>query len=131
MNMIGESLRMTNRSPNLREKYLDGEKLFRKYYEMGESRSFALLAEWATLEGMKSSKGQIPTPMGVWKAMWRWASLKANVETAWTIVWENSVQNNITREEWNKQMIRKFIPIAWQHPTNSKKEKFLKENGWI
>lgn len=119
---------MKNRSPNLREKYLDGERLFRKYFEMGESGSFVLLAEWAILEGMKSSRGDEPTPMGCWKAMWRWASLKENQNTAFKII---SDATNISFPDWQKQMVKKFIPIAWQHPNPAKREKFLRENGWI
>lgn len=119
---------MRNRSPNLKEKYLDGEKLFRKYYEMGESRSFGLLAEWATLEGMKSSSGKTPTPMGVWKAMWRWASLNENKGLAWKI-YNQSVPNS-SMSDWAKDMVKVKIPSAWQHQTNAKYQKFLKENGW-
>lgn len=116
-----------SRNPNLREKYLNGEALFRKYWEMGDTRSVALLAEWAILQGMKSSKGTEPTIMGVWKAMWRWASLKENRETAWEIVSQHS---QMTRSQWINDMLITKIPTAWQHPTNAKRDRFLRENGW-
>jgi len=124
---------MTNRSPNLREKYLDGERLFRKYFEMGESKSIILLTEWAITEGMKSSKGGEPTPMGVWKAMWRWASLKENRVSAYQIYYDSLFKdgNQISFDEWAKEMIKIKIPSAWQHTTHAKRDRFLKENGWI
>ena len=126
---------MIKRNSNLREKYLDGEKLFRKYYEMGDSRTITLLTEWAITEGMTSSKGTQPTEMGVWKAMWRWASLKENRETAWEISKDatyGSTKNpfKFTKGMWVKDMIKVKIPSAWQHATVAKKEKFMRENGW-
>lgn len=130
MNVSLRDLIMTDRNPNLREKYLDGEKLFKKYFEMGESRSITLLTEWAKLEGMKSSKGNEPTPMGVWKSIWRWASLKENGDTAWSIFCaENG--NKISVNEWKNDMIHRKIPSAWQHQTQAKYQKFLRENGWV
>lgn len=123
-----------NRNPNLREKYLDGEKLFKKYIEMGETRSVYLLCEYAISEGMISSKGQEPTPMGVWKAMWRWVSVNKNI--AWKYVEGVTFGNNknshkLSYQEWIKDMIEVKIPSAWQHPTHAKREKFLRENGWL
>jgi hypothetical protein len=112
---------------NLKEKYLDGERLFRKYWEMGESRSVRLLTEWAIIEGMKSSSGVEPTHMGCWKSMWRWASLKGNRERAWEIYKENVINANFG--EWKLMMIRVRIPTAWQYP-KIKLNKFLRENGW-
>ena len=120
---------MTNRSPNLREKYLDGERLFRKYYEMGEDRTIQLLTEWAILDGMTSSKGTLPTPMGVWKSMWRWASLKENRDLAWKIYMEHC--GKINYAEWKLEMIHIKVPSAWQHNSQVKRDKFLRENGWI
>jgi hypothetical protein len=120
---------MTTRSPNLREKYLDGEKLFRKYFEMGESRSINLLTEWAITEGMTSSTGQEPTDMGIWKAMWRWASLKENKDVAWKIAFQHGGCTN--PDEWEKEMVNIKIPSAWQHSTRAKRERFMRENGWI
>ena len=119
---------MAHRNPNLREKYLDGEKLFRKYWEMGEGRTIALLREWASLQGMKSSRGNEPTDMGVWKSMWRWASLKENRDTAWKIIQEHT---NMTFQEYLSDMLITKIPTAWQHPTNAKRDRFLRENGWV
>lgn len=122
--------------PNLKEGYLDGEKLFRKYYEMGEAKSTQKLARWAISVGMashttpsKHNKEGLPT-MGVWKAMWRWATLKENKGTAFHIAITNSSKKP-TMEEWIRDMIETKIPTAWQHPTDAKKDKFLRENGWL
>lgn len=125
---------MADRNKNLRERYLNGERLFRKYIEMGESRSIILLTEWATFDGMTSSKGNKPTEMGVWKAIWRWAS--THKSEAWNLVKGatfGSKHNRFTynQERWEKEMIHIRIPSAWQHPTQAKKEKFMKEHGWI
>lgn len=118
---------MSNRSPNLREKYLDAEKLFRKYWEMGEKRSINLLTEWAISQGIQSPSGKNPTPMGIWKAMWRWASLKENKDKALKIAQEFEA---INPDRWNKEMILIRIPTAWQHPSKVRRERFMKENGW-
>lgn len=120
---------MTNRNSNLREKYLDGETLFRKYYEMGDNRSIKLLTEWAKVEGIKSSKGNEPTGMGIWKAMWRWASMRENKDLAWSIMKHDDL--NLGYDAWKNQMIYIRIPSAWQHPNNAKLQKFLRENGWV
>lgn len=125
---------MTNRSPNLREKYLDGEKLFRKYVEMGEGRTIELLTEWAILEGMQSSSGQKPTPMGIWKAIWRWAS--THKDESWALVQgatfgRKSKLFKYDWKTWKWEMVNIRIPSAWQHPTQPKQDKFLKENGWV
>lgn len=114
------------RSPNLKEKYLDGEILFRQYYAMGEARSINRLTKFAISQGMTSSTGKLPTTMGVWKSIWRWASLKENRDTAWKIYKEST---NKTFAEWIEYM-RDNIRTAWQHPTEAKYTKFLKDNGW-
>mgnify|MGYP001557842997 CR=1 FL=1 len=117
-----------NRLLNLKEKYLDGEKLFRKYYEMGEGRTIVLLTEWAIFEGMESSKGNKPTEMGVWKAMWRWASMKENQSLAWKITSEHS---DVSHAQWVYDMKNVKIPTAWQHDTRAKRERFMRQNGWM
>lgn len=63
------------RKNNLKvEKFLDGERLFKYYYEvMGDARSTSKLVEWCKTQGMVNSKGKSPTRMGVWLAMWRYA----------------------------------------------------------
>lgn len=121
--------------PNLKEGYLDGEKLFRKYYEMGDARSIVRLATWAISIGMaqpikktKSNPNGLPC-MGVWKAMWRWASLRENFQAAWEI--HQQFTPNASWTNYRQDMIETKIPAAWQHPVLSKREKFLRENGWI
>jgi hypothetical protein len=114
------------RNQNLKEKYLDGEILFRKYFEMGGARTISKLRKFAVSQGMTSSTGKEPTPMGVWKAMWRWASLKENCDVAYEIYhkWTNS-----NAAEWNEYML-KTIQTAWQFNTVFKYQRFLKQNGW-
>jgi hypothetical protein len=119
---------MANRNSNLREKYLDAELLFRRYWEMGEGRTIRLLTEWAITQGMTSSRGDKPTEMGVWKAMWRWASLKENQSLAWSIV---NKHKDMSYKNWEWDMKNVKIPSAWQHTTSAKREKFMRENGWL
>jgi hypothetical protein len=121
-------------NPNLREKYLDSEKLFKKYIEDGETRSISSLTEFAKLHGMKSSTGQEPTDMGVWKAIWRWAS--THKDEAWNLVKDQTFGSKHKRykydyKQWEEEMIYRIIKSAWQHPTNKKYQKFLKDNGWV
>jgi hypothetical protein len=65
-------------------KYLDGERLFRLYFEeMGTAGSMAKLVNFCVSEGKKNPKtGKPPTRMSVWKAMWTWALLPENLATA-------------------------------------------------
>lgn len=115
------------RNPNLREKYLDGERLFIKYFEMGDAKSISRLTRWAISEGMTGSKGQEPTAMGVWKSMWRWASLRDNFQKAWEIYCK--FNPNASWMDYREDMLLN-IKSAWQHTTNAKYKKFLQENGW-
>lgn len=127
---------MNKRPNNLKDKsYLNGEKLFRKYFEMGEAKSVSRLAAWAIADGMakpikqtKQNPNGLPN-MGVWKSMWRWASLKENRDTAWKIYKES--QGKMSWEEWVTDMVETKIPTAWQPPTHAKRDKFLRENGWL
>lgn len=65
-------------------KFLDGEVLFRKYFEeMGTARSFAKLVNFCVTQSQRNPKtGKPPTRMGVWKAMWSWALRPENINTA-------------------------------------------------
>ena len=100
---------------------MDGGVLYRKYWEMGDARSIGRLVKY--VEGKTGTK---PTHMGVWKAMWRWASLRENRDLAWEIY---SQWNEVTLEQWQSDMLER-IRQAWQHTNKSKYEKFIKENGW-
>lgn len=115
------------------KKYLDGEKLFRKYYEMGEAKSIQRLANWAISVGMathiKSTKANqrgLPA-MGVWKSMWRWATLKENRDMAWEIVHQ---YDTVSKEKW-LELAKNNVRAAWQHPTEAKRIRFMKENDWV
>ena len=118
-----------NRNPKRnKETYLNGDVLFRKYYEMGDAKSITRLRKFAISQGMVSSTGKEPTDMGVWKAMWRWASLKENAYKAWEI-YSNRDGQECNFDEW-VEVMKKTIRAAWQHPTEAKYNRFLKENGW-
>lgn|SRR5574341_1396643 len=126
----------------LRENYLDSEKLFHKYFEMGNAASATKLVNYALSCGMISPEGKQPTPMGVWKAMWRWASLKDNKDRAFEIFshyidnyeWklpDNDLPWDGDRQVlWHQFMMQK-IKTAWQFQTKARLERFLRKNGWI
>ena len=126
----------------LREGFLDGEVLFKHYFAMGQATSISVLTRYAISLGMKDSKGNEPTRMGVWKAMWRWASLKENKSRAFEIFskfveeygWEENTDypwdGGNTKELWHSFMLQK-IKSAWQYPTPMMYNRFLKRNGWI
>ena len=119
-----------NRNPKRnKETYLNGEVLFRKYYEMGDAKSITRLRKFAISQGMMSSTGKEPTDMGVWKAMWRWASLKENRDAAWMIAINDYLSHGKDAVCFRNDVI-KTIRAAWQHPTEAKYNRFLKENGW-
>ena len=107
---------------NLKEKYMDGGELYRKYWEMGDARNIARLVKY-----VQSKTGTKPTHMGVWKSMWRWASLKENRDIAWEIY--QKWNDDVTFEKWTVMMVER-IRKAWQHPTDAKYNKFIKDNGW-
>jgi len=117
-------------------KYLDGEKLFHHYYvEMGGGGTFAKLRDWAISIGMINHKGNqviYPTPMGVHKAAWRWASLKENKDKAydWFQCYMQATGDYCTPEEW-LEFAKQKIKNAWQHPTEREFHQFLEDNGWI
>lgn len=126
----------------LRESYLDGEKLFRQYFAMGNGTSASRLQKFAVTSGMVSSDGTEPTRMGVWKAMWRWASLKENKDVAFEI-FRDHLENfgwdwgdpelpwdGDYTELWRRFMLQK-IRSAWQYDKESKYQRFLRENGWL
>ena len=55
-------------------KFMDGEALFKRYIEMGKGGSIAKLARFAQQQGWNNPKtGKMPTRVGVWCSMWRWA----------------------------------------------------------
>lgn len=54
-------------------KFLNGEVLFNKYVDMGRGGSIAKLANFAFEQGGNPRTGRIPTRVGVWSSMWRWA----------------------------------------------------------
>ena len=63
-------------NPFIDSKYLDGEKLFRVYWlDMGNARSIGRLQKWCLSHEIVNPKTfNVPTRMGLWKTMWRWAT---------------------------------------------------------
>lgn len=116
-----------DKTKNLRESYLDGEALYRKYFEV-EGFSYQRLQKYAVLMEMVSPDGNPPTLMGVWKSMWRWASLKENKETAWQIY--QHLHPEAKRSEWDLLMLDR-IRKAWQYRTEARYTRFLRDNGWL
>lgn len=110
------------RNPNLRESYLDGEELFYKYFEMGDAKSIPRLVIFMQKKGIQT------TDMGVWKSMWRWASLKENKVAAYRIY--KDFGGEASWEQWVDDM-KDIIRTAWQHQTDAKYNRFLRDNGWI
>lgn len=130
----------------LKEPYLDGKTLFEHYFKMGEAASITKLAAYAVSTGMTkvTYTNQMKLPkMGVWKAMWRWASLQENKDQAfqifsnyvknygwtWDTDWTFPKGSDLSLSDWNRYM-RKMIYSVWQHPTEMMYDRFLKKNGW-
>lgn len=133
----------------LKQPYMNGELLYRKYFSMGAGASATRLARWAVSVGMaksikKTNINRDGAPvMGVWKAMWRWASMRENKELAYQIfsdhldqfgweqdtdfLWDDYTQPR--QDIWHKFMLKK-IQTAWQFNPN-RHERFLRENGWL
>lgn len=102
--------------------YIDGKKLFEVYWvDMGNSRSIAKLQKWCGSNNFSNPKtGKLPTRMGVWKCMWRWAS--RNMDEAYAVAQKGVAQQGefITPEEWLETMKTK-IETAWQYDNFKKK----------
>jgi len=89
-----------------RIQFLDGEKLFRLYWEdMGTSRSVAKLVNFCVSEGWTNPRtGKPPTRMGVWKAMWSWALKPENLQKSRQMFNDGMIESGIlyTKEEWKE-----------------------------
>lgn len=126
-----------------RKSYLNGEILYKKYFSLGQAANISKLANFANTEKMWGEHGYKPTRMGVWKAMWRWASLKENKNEAYCIfskyvydygwTWDTDFPwkagDTVSLEMWHKFMIRK-ISRAYQYKARVH-DRFLTQNGWI
>lgn len=132
----------------IKDPYLPGEELYKYYFSMGAGASIQRLAKWAIANGKAKpvppayqNKQGLPA-MGVWKAMWRWASMKNNKTDAY-LVFKDYVKNygwlddtdfpweigtEISWQDWCNFMLRK-IKTAWQYPPG-RYARFLRENGW-
>jgi hypothetical protein len=116
---------------------------------MGQAASISRLAKWAVANGKarlikpnQTNQGGLPC-MGIWKAMWRWASLKENTKIAYEIFrdyvkvhgwtmdsdfpWHEGTE--ISWTDWTR-FIQKKIRTAWQYAP-ARHSRFLRENGWV
>ena len=115
-------------------KYMDGEYLFKYYFQaMGASRSLIKLIEHCRTEYMiHPEQGRPPTKMGIYKAMWRWATVKENQKMAWEIY-----KTADLGEEWNPinewgawvDFLKERVPSAYQYDPKTYK-RFLVRNGY-
>jgi len=105
------------------KKYLDGERLFTVYWqEMGDSRTTIRLQRWCLAHSIVNPKTQnVPTRMGLWKAMWRWAV--ENQDEA-IKVWSEGMDYNkidgVVESEWNK-LILNNAKTSFQNVTHTRK----------
>lgn len=133
----------------LKDPYIAGKDLYEYYFSMGEAASIARLARWALANGKAKPVKKGPfnpeglPMMGVWKAMWRWASLGVNKNEAYSHFqvyvlkygWLDDtdfpwpVGTVISLKDWHDFMQKK-IRTAWQYEP-VRHERFLRENGWI
>lgn len=113
---------------------MDGEYLFKYYFEtMGESRSLIKLIEHCKTEYMiHPEQGKPPTKMGIYKAIWRWATVKENQSKAWEIY-----KNCELGGEWKKiedsiewiSFLKERVSSAYQYDAKTYK-RFLVRNGY-
>lgn len=113
---------------------MDGEYLFKYYFEtMGASRSIIKLIEHCRSEYMiHPEQGKPPTKMGIYKSMWRWATLKENQRKAYEIYNNADLGNEYeyfeTFEDW-MAFLKDRIESAYQYKDKSYK-RFLIRNGY-
>lgn len=109
---------MKKTNPIIEKKYLPGEVLYRRLMEMGEAGSIGRLQKFCLSEQIINPKTQkIPTRMGIWKAIYRWAY--QNEESAYRIYAETFEQNALPFDEWKKGMREKYM-TAFQNLRTAK-----------
>ena len=94
---------------------LEGEQFYRKYWEMGNARSWTKIQKWAKANGILTSRGQYPNRMSCFKAAWRWAFYHQDVakQIAQPFV-------EFDDEQWQKEFLQKGVS-AYQN----KKYKYM------
>ena len=123
------------RKLRLNTTYLVGheEKLFRHFWaEMGTARSNNKLSLWCGSIGIVNPvTGSHPTPLAVWKAMWRWACRKENHDISYEIF--NKAQQDMgefyTKEEYIEFLKERSFTANQYSPHRQKR--FLIRNGFI
>lgn len=115
---------------------MDGEYLFRYYFQtMGEARSFPKLIEHCRTEYViHPESGSPPTKMGLYKAMWRWATRKQNQRTAFDIYQNSELGDEYdyfeTWEDW-LDFLKGRIASAHQFAKPNEYRNFLRDNGYV
>ena len=104
------------------KKYLDGEQLFAVYWqEMGDGRSTIRLQRWCLAHSIVNPKTlNVPTRMGLWKAMWRWATENQNkAYEIWKSQFNNSVPEEAHQLRWKREIL-KNAKTSFQNVTHKK-----------
>lgn len=119
------------RIPHKRTAFLDGGFLYDYYFRvMGLAHSKEKLTRVCKEVGMVNLFGEPPTPMGCWKAMWRWACKEENHQKAYEL-YNGHLANKglyITFDEF-KDLLRDKVYSALQFKKPKDLERFLKRNG--
>ena len=112
-------------------KYLDGEFLYDYYFRvMGTAKSTVKLPAVCAARGMLNPKGNPPTQMACWKAIWLWACKKENHQKAYEI-YNNALQKegqSITMEDFKANVLRRYAISSYQFVHPSYRERFFKRN---
>ena len=111
------------------KRVLDGELVFRKYWEMGRGASWLKVKRWFETQGYVSSTGQPYLRMTLWKSAWRWAV--QNSEKAYGIVQETLVQYNdsMSKVEWEQELIEKGATAFQNLKYYRALKKHIREHG--
>lgn len=126
---------MTKKTNFPHMRYMDGEYLFQYYFQtMGEARSLPkLVAHCKENYIIHPETGKPPTRMGIYKAIWRWATKKENQQTAWEI-YKNSQLGDEWKmiTDWDEWMnfLKERITSARQFAKPNEYRNFLKYNGY-
>jgi hypothetical protein len=80
------------------KKYLPGDRLYKAYMAMGDARTIGKMMRWCiTNQIVNPATLSLPTRMGIWKAIWRWAA--ENYQEAYDIARE--VYPTMDKQEWD------------------------------
>lgn len=97
---------------------LDGREFYKRYWEMGNARSWLKISKWAKMNGVLTSRGQYPNKMSCFKAAWRWAFY--HQDDAKQIAQPFA---KLDEQQWEKE----FLEKGWVAYQNKKYKKMLEE----